>query len=929
MVLLAAQAFALGLTVAWTTIPASAIFLEDYGSGLLPVTYVGAAAAGALSTVLLARAVRHRALADIALRLYALVTAVFVAAWLLVSRLGADWVSFALLVVLPIAVPVGFMFIVGQAGMLLNVRVMKALYPRVIAGFALGFTLGGLAGPPILSVLGSTEDLFVAAGGSSLLVMLLVWATRRRYPGELSVIDRSDDGVERVTLRDLMRNRFVVLIMGYQMLSAVESQWLDYLVYDRAGQRYSDSKELAAFISRFLAIAYGADIVILLLVAGLLLKRFGLRLGLTANPTVVLSVVAAVVIGGVAHGAGATLVFVLIVGARVSDLVLSDGTTRTSVSAAYQAIPRAERLAAQANVESLGVPLAIGLSGVGLMVLRATVGTTNGLVLPVMTSIVLAAWIITALIMYRGYRNNLLLNLRSRLLHPEELALEGATAIIAVDRLLASEDPRDMRLGLRALSSIAPDDLPERLERLAMHDRPVAFDLTLELLIRVDRNKAESVARHRVREHDPHVRSASLRTLGQIGEPADHSMIAEALEDESDDVVVAASAALAAMADHAARAAGNTAAYPAVAQRAIGGGVDSSIADLNVRVEALAVCPDASRRILAARILGEFRSLGHIDRQPFTTLLRDRDVEVRLAALDAVQLTDADPLTADVVVALENRGTAAAALGCLIRNRPLCLTLADQVLSGQVAASRSTLLQFVRACRAMGDSPAIEVLRRYVHHSDRDVGLACLRSLAHVVGDDHHATDATLGRSILVSDMEHAARLAAADRVLTGKSADVLRYAIGNEIDLLRERILASLALIYGRTDIDRVQLQLRQSDPADLALATEWLDVTLNGEDRSALALLEPRITNDERSRRLSRAFPTPTVSVSDTLRDIINDRTNTWRRPWLTACALLAAADAHDRTIEHPVGPGDFNDHDDIVQETLAGLQRRRSTM
>ena len=31
---------------------------------------------------------------------------------------------------------------------------------------------------------------------------------------------------------------YVALIVAFQMLSAVESQWLDYLVYERAAERY-------------------------------------------------------------------------------------------------------------------------------------------------------------------------------------------------------------------------------------------------------------------------------------------------------------------------------------------------------------------------------------------------------------------------------------------------------------------------------------------------------------------------------------------------------------------------------------------------------------------------------------------------------------------------------------------------------------------
>ena len=128
--------------------------------------------------------------------------------------------------------------------------------------------------------------------------MLIVSGTRRSFPAELSVVDDPHSHVERATLRSLLRHRYVMLIVAFQMLSAVESQWLDYLVFDRAGKRYTDSTDLARFISRFVAIAYGADILFLLLVAGALIRRFGLRYGLTANPVAVLALVAAVTIGG-------------------------------------------------------------------------------------------------------------------------------------------------------------------------------------------------------------------------------------------------------------------------------------------------------------------------------------------------------------------------------------------------------------------------------------------------------------------------------------------------------------------------------------------------------------------------------------------------------------------------------------------------------
>ena len=175
-----------------------------------------------------------------------------------------------------------------------------------------------------------------------------------------------------------------MLIVAFQMLSAVESQWLDFLVYDRAAQRYEDSTELARFVSQFAAIAYGTDILFLLLLAGFLLRRYGLRYGLTANSLGVLTVVAAIIVATTIQGAGATIVFVLVVAARVVDLTFSDGTSRTSLSAAYQAVPNSVRAVVQATVEGLAVPLAIGVSGVVLLLVDAA-GYTDSLLLPVLT----------------------------------------------------------------------------------------------------------------------------------------------------------------------------------------------------------------------------------------------------------------------------------------------------------------------------------------------------------------------------------------------------------------------------------------------------------------------------------------------------------------------------------------------------------------
>ena len=141
------------------------------------------------SSKLLAGALRRRSLARVATTTLAGLSLLLFAAWLTLWKSDAEWVSFGLLVLVPIVVPIGFMFVVGQAGMLLDVRALKALYGRVVAGFALGFTVGGLAGPRLLTALGGTENLLAAAALASGVFLVLVVATRRSFPAELANVE--------------------------------------------------------------------------------------------------------------------------------------------------------------------------------------------------------------------------------------------------------------------------------------------------------------------------------------------------------------------------------------------------------------------------------------------------------------------------------------------------------------------------------------------------------------------------------------------------------------------------------------------------------------------------------------------------------------------------------------------------------------------
>jgi hypothetical protein len=577
-------------------------------------------------------------------------------------------------------------------------------------------------------------------------------------------------------------------------------------------------------------------------------------------------------------------------------------------------------LAAQANVEGLAVPVAIGFSGLVLLVVRAVVGT-NGIVLPILTSAVLLAWIVVALCVFRGYRVNLLANLRHRVLDPVELTIDGVHTMTVIDRLLDSDDDRDVRLGLHTLTVAQHPELPKRLERLALHDRATVRSEALDRLVRVDAVSAADAARRGLDHHSAGARAASLRALAIVGIADDAAAIASRAEDADDEVKLAAAVAL------------------------------SRIGNDDDRREVAATIVELSRselvhhRALAAQMLEGCETGAWMDRSPLRPLLRDVDHDVVNAALAAIRWPDDAEVLVDLMVRLDDRRTAGAAVDTLARGGAAALVLVDEGLSGRTGLGRAGQELLARVCRLMGDPDAAAMLRRHVEHPNREVGLAVMSALAAIapsgtdrgIDDDDTATDVVqepAESAVVRSDLEHATHVLRALVQLDGlPSASALRAALSDELVLLRRRVLAALSIRYGADGISRVAYQFAQRNTRAHALALEWLDVTLSGSDRAAVTLLEPGLTPEVRLRVLTRTFPIPPRTVPAIVLDLVEDHDVRWRRPWIAACALLAASDMPELGLDAlTLGITADTWHresqeDAIVHETLAGLRRRQT--
>jgi hypothetical protein len=637
--LLTAQALAFGVMLALVVVPANAIFLDAYGAKWLPATYIAIAVFGTGASALIARAARRTRLVRVAAVTLFGIAVLYAASWLILQA-GGVWVSAGLLVLFPIALQMGFVFIGGQAGRLLDVRQMKERFPRVVGGFSVGFLLGGLLAIPLLALLGSTEDLLLGTTVAQLVFLGLLLLTERRFPEVRAAPIETSQEAARPSARTLFASGLVLLLLIYQVLSAMGSWLVDYLLFNRAHAHYSGN-DLTRLLSWYTVVLNLADILFLALLAGPLMRRFGLRLGLVLNPAVVaglLAVMAAVVAG---PGAAAYSLFVLAAVTRLSDIVLTDGTTRTSVNASFQIVPIGDRLAVQAVVEGIGVPVAIGATGAVLLLMNL-LGLGIGAVI-VFGAVLSVIWTASGAVMYRSYRHALAGEMRRRSLVTSP---DGVTENdIALQALLRSDDARDVRLGLDLLPGIASPASTGALQQASEHADPhVRLGALLQLAAGGDAQaaaEAAALATELARSADPAERVAAASALGSRRIVTNGQEMLIALLDDPDPNVRAAALDSVVPADAGEQEVVRRAVAALEEPRTAGSATAAvwRLGDSAIPLLAAALADDGKSRrpplIRAAATAATEHGLAVIE-----PALRDRDRVVVLAALEALDAAD-------------------------------------------------------------------------------------------------------------------------------------------------------------------------------------------------------------------------------------------------------------------------------------------------
>lgn len=356
------------------------------------------------------------------------------------------------------------------AGSTLDLAQGKRLFGLVGAGFPLAFLLTGIVTPGVVSLVGT--DVMLLLGVLAMLWAAVLSAGLRGRRGATTA-GRSGwtpaaPGERPEPVRALLRNRYVLILVGLTVCWTLAFYLTDFIFYERTAARYDDEASLAAFMGTYSAAMGGLTLVMGLLVTRRLLARFGVRPMAYALPATLGAGALVVALAGSVLGPVGALfwpAFATKVGNYAVDSV--DRSTRTTLA---QPLPPATRLRVQALGEGVFGPVTAVVAGLLLLLGTAVLGA-GAVEAAWALLVVVVGWLFLAAAAGRSYGVALVESLKRRRLTPG-VVVPDRDSLLLLRRSLSDPQPDLVLYTLRQLIDIADPEVPAHVSTLLSHPAP-------------------------------------------------------------------------------------------------------------------------------------------------------------------------------------------------------------------------------------------------------------------------------------------------------------------------------------------------------------------------------------------------------------------------------------------------------------------------
>ena len=887
LALLWAQSFVIGIALVSFYAASSALFLSAYGSDKIPHMYIVAAVVSAVFGLayggFLKRSTPERILIGSSVVMLVMVVGLRIS----LDTAAGDWPSLLLRACYPLLQAMLAVLLWDQAGRLFDVRQGKRLFGLIGAGEQLATVLGGVSTPILVAVLGTPNLLFLSVTALGLNLAVTIAIARRH--GDQFVeqpVAAQDGGSHSERLHDLLRSPYVAYIFLLHFLTIVVYHLVDFTFYDQARTRFSDQNALANYFGIFQGLAEAATFLVITIVTGRFISRFGIKVGMRVRPiTMLICGIALTVVW--ARDSGMTTLFVAAAMTKFLDHVIQRSFSGPSFLFLYQPLPPRRKLAVQLINNTTVGPIAGGIVGCVLLLLAHWHVVELGILSSLML-MVIGAWIFTGKKVYGEYRESLSEALVRRVLEGGSSIYDDSMIEILKERL-QSPHTGEVIYALDLLDKVEDESSQDHYGDLLIH--PDA-EVRKEVLHRIGREQVgrliDDVRNVVIEDDDDEVVAFALRTVCALGESDVLDEVLPYIEHPD----------------------------PIVRRGVISGmlrygGIDGVLLAGQHLVE-LENSEDPLDRVFTAQVLGDVGITSFY--RPLIRLMRDGNPDVRLAALAATGDVRSPRLWPQVLQHLDTTRFHPYAANALVRAGDRALEPISEVLDSD-EFGREVKTRSASICGRIGGEAAQALLVGHLGFSDRGVRRSVLTSL-HQCGFRATGADLVDVRRLLRQEVADVAwRLAVHADLEELETCQLLVRAIAYEVDETRRRIFLLLSFIYDTRTILRAEENLSRSSQ-QRAYALEVLETTVSRDlRRLVFPVLEWDRLQDRRIA-LGDAFPQETVTPEDRLSEILSEE-DRWISPWMRACALHALKEV-SAPASAAVAEAFFNHPEHLVRET-----------
>jgi len=661
------------------------------------------------------------------------------------------------------------------------------------------------------------------------LILFIILSGRYMTQEKVLKSDVGDDHtLEKLGVADLFRNRFLLYMAAFVIVSIAALRFLDYSFFNVTTATFTDPKDIPTFLSLFEALIVIFGFLFTTFATDWIMTNYGLRVALLINPLLLLVFTGGAALLGSTFGyindgttETAIYFFIMIAMSKLFVNSLKGGLDDPTFKMYYIPMDKAHKLDAQTKIEGMITSLASVIGG-GAIVLMNTFPFFTLLSVTFVTLVLLGLWYWVTNKMYKGYRDTL----QSSLQKSRAVVEQHDQKEYMLDRVLEKE-----------VQSSAEDKVIYGLKLMEKLE-PALFENAVIQLVNSDLRRVKKFAEEKVQAIGAGQDAPETRSLAEL---------AKGVAEDSDLLSISSD-----------------------------------------KLMKLSKSVKQSDRILAAKLLRKLISQKTIF--ILLELMRDPDAKVRNEALltcRRVKRSETWPVLIDM---LSSPAYSHQATSALKEAGAAALPVLESAFhkSGQ---SDIVMLKIIQIIGHIGGNEGIALLWKKVDYPDKRIVKQILYSLR-FIDYRAKGREAAAVKDLLDVEMGKALwNLTALDELPDEPHFQYLRQAIREEILENYDQITLLLSLIYDPTSVQLVRENILTGTPDSIQYALELLDLFVDSDLKPKIVPLLDDSHVSAKLEKLQTYFPRESYNPVQVINYVLNRDFN-FNNRWSKVCAVHAAA-------------------------------------